>query len=40
MTEISKTPKESAPRVHTHRDLPDIQDDILDPEDILRDDGE
>lgn len=37
MTEIPNTPIDGARKIHTHRDLPDIQDEILDPEDLLRD---
>tara|TARA_R110002126_G_scaffold105861_1_gene240386 strand:+ start:1897 stop:2049 length:153 start_codon:yes stop_codon:yes gene_type:complete len=37
MKETHKTPEKVVTKVHTHRDLPDIQEEILDPEDRLRD---
>jgi hypothetical protein len=35
-----KTYGRKTPRLHTHRDLPDIQDDILDDEDLFYNDEE
>ena len=35
-----KTNKNYRPRLHSHRDLPDYQDDFLDEEDIFYDDEE
>jgi|TARA_R110000782_G_scaffold65449_1_gene133202 hypothetical protein len=37
MKETPKEPKQAATKVYTHRDLPDIQEEILDSEDRLID---